>query len=165
MAHPLELYLVRHGVAAERGDAWPDDSRRPLTEKGIERFREVAEGLRAIQVVIDVVLTSPLLRARQTAELLAAGLAPRPAVEITDALVPGTALAALIDAVQRTGQRRVACVGHEPDLGQIAACLAGAKRPFEFRKGGVCRIDLESATGPGRLVWLATPRLLRRAGR
>ena len=164
MAHPIELYLVRHAVAADRGDEWPDDTKRPLTPKGIERFRDVAEGLRAIHVVVDVVLTSPLVRARQTAELLAAGLAPHPAVQVTDALAPGAAPSALADAVARTKQRRVACVGHEPDLGQLAAQLVGAKRPFEFRKGGVCRIDLDAPAGPGHLVWLATPRLLRRAG-
>jgi phosphohistidine phosphatase len=165
MSHPIELYLVRHGVAAERGDAWPDDAKRPLTAKGIERFRDVAEGLRTIHVVVDVVLTSPLVRAKQTAELLAAGLAPHPAVQATDALAPGAAQGALADAIERTKQRRVACVGHEPDLGLLAAHLVGARRPFEFRKGGVCRIDLESPTGPGHLVWLATPRLLRHAGR
>lgn len=164
MAHPIELYLVRHAVAAERGDAWPDDTKRPLTTKGIGRFRDVAEGLRAVHVVVDVVLTSPLVRARQTAELLAAGLAPHPAVQVTDALAPGAAHAAFVDALARTRQQRVACVGHEPDLGRLAAHLVGAKRPFEFRKGGACRIDLESATGPGHLVWLATPRLLRRVG-
>jgi phosphohistidine phosphatase len=161
MARSIELYLVRHAIAEERGPKWPNDARRPLTTKGMDRFREVVSGLRAIELTLDVILTSPLTRARQTADLLAAGLAPRPAVQVADALSPGGTPAALAEALSSTRRARIACVGHEPDLGVLAAHLVGASRPFEFRKGGVCRIDLEGPAGPGRLVWFATPRLLR----
>ncbi len=162
MARPIELYLVRHGIAAERGPRWPDDGQRPLTGKGIARFREVVRGLAALDLAIDVVLTSPLLRAAQTAALLAEGLDPRPEVRITDALVPGATLRALSVAIARAKRRRIACVGHEPGLGQLAAHFVGASRPLEFKKGGVCRIDLDGSEGPGHLAWFAPPRLLRR---
>src|SRR6185312_14278705 len=84
------LYLVRHGRAAERGEEWPDDTKRHLTPQGIDRFREVVRGLSMLGVTIDVVLTSPLVRARQTSDLLAGGLRPHPTVQVTAVLAPGT---------------------------------------------------------------------------
>src|SRR5436309_9518738 len=83
-----ELYLIRHGLAEERGDAWPDDSKRPLTEEGMSRLRKQARGLARLGVTIDVMLTSPLVRARQTAEIIAAELDPRPHVTNIDSLTP-----------------------------------------------------------------------------
>src|SRR5471032_563126 len=83
------LFLVRHAIAAERGEAWPDDAKRPLTSKGIARMREVARGLTALGVEIEVVLTSPLLRARQTTDVLVEVLKPLPAVVVTATLAPG----------------------------------------------------------------------------
>ena len=74
MSSPCELYLVRHAVAAERGEEWPDDSKRPLTARGIARFKEVVQGLNVLDVAIDEVFTSPLIRAKQTADVLAAGV-------------------------------------------------------------------------------------------
>jgi phosphohistidine phosphatase len=161
----IELYLVRHAIAAERSDDIPDDSARPLTSRGVQRFRRVAAGLRALGVSVDVVLTSPLVRAKQTAELLADGLSPHPPVQTVGSLAPGAGHAAFVEDLGRRakGRTRIACVGHEPDLGLLAARLIGARRPLAFKKGGVCRIDLESAGGAGHLVWLAPPRLLRRA--
>jgi phosphohistidine phosphatase len=164
---PLELYLVRHAIAAERGDEWRDDEKRPLTERGISRFKEGLAGLRWLDAVVDEVIASPLVRAKQTADLLAAGLAGKPVVRLLDALAPGHAPAAVMARVAKLARRsRVALVGHEPGLGELAAHLIGASRPLVFRKGGVCRIDLESFTTkrPGELVWLLTPRVLRKLG-
>ena len=86
---PSELYLVRHAIAAERGDEWPDDTKRPLTERGISRFKEAVGGLKRLDVAIDEIFTSPLVRARQTADLLAAGVDGKPTVKMLDALAPG----------------------------------------------------------------------------
>jgi phosphohistidine phosphatase len=164
---PHELYLVRHAIAAERDDEWPDDAKRPLTERGISRFKEGLAGLRWLDVVVDEVITSPLVRAKQTADLLAAGLAGKPVVRLLDVLAPGHAPAAIVARVAKLARRsRIALVGHEPGLGELAAHLIGSSRPLVFRKGGVCRIDVESLTSkrPGELVWLLTPRLLRKLG-
>jgi phosphohistidine phosphatase len=161
MARSIELYLVRHAIAEERGPAWPDDAKRPLTAKGMDRFREVVRGLRAAEFEVDVILTSPLVRARQTADLLASGLESKPAVQLAEALSPGVTPKALAIELARARRARIACVGHEPDLGALAAHLVGASRRFEFKKGGICRIDLDGPAGPGRLVWFATPGLLR----
>ena len=164
MANPVELYLVRHAIAATRGDDWPDDDKRPLTVRGVSRFKEAVEGLRALGVQVDEIFTSPLVRARQTADLLASGLPGKPVVRTLDALAPGheprSVLAQLARGVRR---RRVALVGHEPGLGELAAHLIGAGRALPFKKGGVCRIDVESLTSrrAGALTWFVTPRLLR----
>jgi phosphohistidine phosphatase len=159
-----KLYLVRHAIAAERGEAWPDDTKRPLTSKGTSRMREVAKGLRDLRVSIDVILTSPLVRAKQTAEILAAGLDPSPPVAVVAALAPGVSPAKAIHALPAFHKmRRIAIVGHEPDLGELAAWLIGAKSPLPFKKGGVCRIDIGATPAPGRgqLIWMATPAMLR----
>jgi phosphohistidine phosphatase len=163
MARRVELYLVRHAIAEERGPNWPDDTRRPLTAKGKARFRQVVSALRSMDVRLDVVLSSPLVRARQTADLLAAGLEPAPAVTLVDALAPGATPEAIVAAARRVNRGRVACVGHEPDLGAAAAHFLGVARPLAFKKGGICRIDFDTLAGPGELVWFAPPRLLVRA--
>ena len=161
----LELYLVRHAPAGSRGPEWPDDTLRPLTAEGRKSFQKVVKGLAAADVAIDVIFTSPLTRCRQTAEILSAGLPGKPRVQPIDALAPGAGPAAVINELGgRVKKPRVALVGHEPDLGQLAAHLRGLKRAPEFRKGGVARIDLTGLppNGPGLLAWFAPPRLLRR---
>ncbi|HUF23308.1 MAG TPA: phosphohistidine phosphatase SixA [Vicinamibacterales bacterium] len=160
----MELYLVRHGIAAERGTEWPDDSTRPLTPKGIARMGKVTAGLEALGVGLDLILTSPLVRARQTADLLHQGLGGATPLEETALLAPGGKPADLVDHLRsRKKSDRIALVGHEPDLGQLAAFLIGARAPLVFKKGGICRIDFEKSppVPPGQLVWFALPRMLR----
>ena len=164
MAESVVLYLIRHAIAAERGDEWPDDTKRPLTEKGIERMRKVVLGLAALDPQVGIIFTSPLVRARQTADLLVTGLKPRPALDVLADLAPGGTPAYVAEAVAaRETDGSVALVGHEPDLGELGAWLLGTKHPLVFKKGGVCRIDLSRrvAPGSGQLVWLATPSMLR----
>ncbi len=158
------LYLVRHAIAAERGDAYPDDSQRPLTAKGIARFREVVEGLVALDVEVDEILTSPATRTRQTAELLADGLGARPPITNLHALaVSGQAQDVIDNLARHARRRRLALVGHEPLLGEIAARLIGSRRAIPFKKGGVCAIEVPSlpVQAPGTLLWFLPPRILR----
>ena len=165
MAGPTELYLVRHAIAAERGEDWPNDDKRPLTARGVARFKEEVDGLAKMGVAIDEIFTSPLVRAKQTAEIIAAGLPGKPAVKILDALAPGHAPGSVMaQLAKQARRRRIAIVGHEPDLGELAAHLIGAGRALPFKKGGVCRIDVESLTSrrPAALTWFVTPRLLRK---
>ena len=164
MPGPYELYFVRHGLAEERGDAWPDDTKRPLTEEGMSRLRKAVRGLSRIGVAIDVVLTSPLVRARQTAEIVAGGLDPRPSIVNVDSLAPaGSYAAVLADLEKHSRKSRLALVGHEPMMGELAARLVGSRHPIEFKKGGVCRIDVENLppAGPADLRWMLTPKILR----
>jgi phosphohistidine phosphatase len=164
MPDSYELYLIRHAVAEERGDAWPDDSRRPLSEDGIAKMKKNARGLVRIGVVFDVVLTSPLVRARQTAEIVAAAYSTRPPIVVIESLsTEGSAQAVITDLEAHSRRGRIALVGHEPNIGELAAKLAGARRALEFKKGAVCRIDVESLppAGPGTLKWFLTPRIMR----
>ena len=164
MAGPYELYLIRHGLAEERGDAWPDDSKRPLTSEGMDRMRKAARGLARLGVTIDIVLSSPLVRARQTAELVAGGLDPRPSLVNVDSLAPDGSYAAIAADLEKHGRKtRLALVGHEPTIGELAARLIGSRHPLEFKKGAVCRIDLDELppVGPGDLRWMLTPKILR----
>jgi phosphohistidine phosphatase len=104
------------------------------------------------------------VRARQTADLLAAGIEGKPPVKVLDALAPGHTSAAVMAQLAKVAKRRrIALVGHEPDLGELAAQLIGAGRALPFRKGGVCRVDLGSLTSKraASLVWFLPPNVLR----
>ena len=159
------LYLVRHAIAANRGDKWPDDSQRPLTHEGKARMREGVRGLDALGPDIDIVATSPLVRAGQTADLLVRGLTPRPELVTIAALAPGSPPARVVEALAaHAPAKAMAVVGHEPDLGELAAWLIGAHQPLPLKKGGMCRIDFPDwppARQQGTLIWLAIPKMLR----
>jgi len=163
MAGPYQLFLIRHGVAEERGDAWPDDAKRPLSEDGIERFQRSARGLARLDVWIDVVLTSPLVRARQTADIVAAAFDPQPSIVTIESLAPGGSYASLVADLEKHGRKtRIALVGHEPGIGELGARLIGSRHSFEFKKGAVCRIDVDDIppVGPGDLRWFLTPKVM-----
>jgi len=159
-----ELYLVRHAIAAERGDDWPDDTKRPLTTRGIHRFKDSLPGLKELEMSIEEIFSSPLVRAKQTADLLAGGVQGSPPVKLLDALAPGHTPAVVMAQLAKAAKRhRIALVGHEPDLGELAAHLIGASRPLLFKKGGMCRVDVGglSAKRTGSLIWFVTPKVLR----
>ena len=162
-----EIYIVRHAIAAERGDEWPDDAKRPLTTRGIARFKEAVEGLAWLKIEVDEIFTSPLVRAKQTASLLAAGLTGKAPVKTLESLAPGHAPASVLHELAKNAKsQRVALGGHEPGLGELAAHLIGSGRALPFKKGAVCRIDIQSFTSrrPGELQWFLTPKMLREMG-
>ena len=163
MPGPYQLYLIRHGVAEERGDAWPDDSKRPLSEEGMERLQRSTRGLARLDVWIDLVLTSPLVRTRQTADLVASAFDPRPSIITVESLAPGGTYPSLVADLEKHARKtRVALVGHEPGIGELAARLIGSRHSFEFKKGAVCRIDVDEIppVGPGDLRWMLTPKVM-----
>jgi phosphohistidine phosphatase len=160
-----EIYIIRHGIAAERGDAYPDDSKRPLTAKGIARLKREAKALDELEVVFDQIITSPLVRAKQTADVFAETMKSKPPVATSDALTPAGTPAAVIQELARHAKKgRIALVGHEPNLGELAARLIGARHAIEFKKGGICRIDFEvlPPKGHGELRWFVPPLFLRK---
>lgn len=159
------IYLVRHAIAAERGEKYPDDTVRPLTRDGIARMRKASGGFATLDPKVEVILSSPLVRARRTAEILATVLGPDIAVEMCDELSPGQSPAGVARALTAHASRHVvALVGHEPDLGELAARLLGMRGPIEFKKGAMCAIELKALppTGPGSLRWFVPPKMLRR---
>jgi phosphohistidine phosphatase len=159
-----QLYLIRHGIAEDRGDAWTDDSKRPLTEEGMSRLRKSARSLARIGVSFDVVLTSPLVRTQQTAEIVASAFSPKPPIVNVEALAPDGSPTAVIAELEKHSKRtRIAIVGHEPAIGELASRLAGLRTDMEFKKGAVARIDVDMLPpkGPGVLRWFIPPKFLR----
>jgi phosphohistidine phosphatase len=169
MAATFELYIVRHAIAAERGPNYPDDRKRPLTTEGIARFKKVIEGLKDFDVKLQLVLTSPLVRASHTAELLVAGIGSKPRLDKLEALAPGGRMSQVLEAIAKSSKRyrHIALVGHQPDLGDLASRLLRARGTIEFKKGAVCCLELDGAmpNGPGTLRWLLPPRALRKIGK
>jgi len=164
VAGPFEIYLIRHAIAEVRGSERPDDTKRPLTDDGIRRMRKAARGLARLGVMLDAVLTSPLVRTRQTAEIVAAAIDPKPHLTTIESLAPGGTYAALLaDLEKHARRRRIALVGHEPGIGELAGRLIGTRHPFAFKKGAICRIDVDALPpqGPGTLQWFVTARMLR----
>ncbi len=161
----LEVYLIRHGIAAERGKDWPDDSKRPLTSEGLLSLRKEARALNKLDVSFDQIISSPLVRTRQTADVFSEELKGRPPIVFSDALAPaGTPAAVMQELAKHARKGKLALVGHEPNLGELAAELIGARAPLEFKKGGICRIDFDvlPPKGTGRLRWFVTPKMLRK---
>ena len=162
----FELYLIRHGIAEERGPEWPDDSKRPLTGEGVTALKQEAKALAALGTAFDLIVSSPLTRAQQTAKVFADYLPGKPAVELSDALTPAGTPAEVMQEIARYASKgRLALVGHEPNIGELAAVLIGARSPIEFKKGAVCRIDFDGLPPKsiGMLRWFVPPRILKRA--
>jgi phosphohistidine phosphatase len=133
-------------------------------------MRRTARGLAAFGEHIEVTLTSPLVRARQTADILAGAFAPPSSVVVVDALGPGgTQTGILAEVAKHARKGSVALVGHEPGIGELAAHLLGMVHPLEFKKGAVARIDVSglSVASPdspritAALRWFLPPRALR----
>ena len=160
------LYIIRHAWAGHYGDPeWPDDFERLLTEKGRERFAQVVEHLVDRGFAPEIVATSPLVRCRQTAEVVVDGLPEQIGLVELDALVPGSNLDALLTwtTAQAEKYTEVAWVGHAPDVGHLAGALIGGPGSYiRFAKGGVAAITFDDtpAAGEGELRWLVTAKLL-----
>jgi phosphohistidine phosphatase len=158
----MELYLLRHGIAEDWATDGSDASRR-LTGEGIAKLREIARGLRRLEVRPDAILSSPLVRARETAEIV--GHVLRVAVQITEPLAPGCGVGQLLRVLDGyTGARALIVVGHEPDMGYLIGAMTGGP-PLPLKKGGMARIDLaQTEAGAGTLTWLLPPKILRALG-
>ncbi len=164
---PTQLCLLRHAIAEERSLRWPDDGLRPLTEEGADRMREAAAGLWVL-FAPDVILTSPLVRAHQTAAIVGES---RPSVRLLecDALASGDDVG-LLEAVAACGAARVVAVGHEPHLSTtLSNLLTGDSDAVAslFRKGAAALVTFAARPGPGAagLEWLLQPSALRAIGR
>jgi phosphohistidine phosphatase len=162
----MRLIIIRHAIAVPRGTPDIPDDDRPLTRRGERRFREAARGLARLQARPDALLTSPLPRALQTAQIAGAAwgkLKPKKA----EALAGGsfTEVAAILDKMPP--ESTVAVVGHEPDVSELLAALLGSKdaAAFTFKKGGAAAVEVPGPLGQGgALIWAMPPRLLRRLG-
>ena len=166
----MQLFIVRHGIAIDREDPrCPPDPERYLTEEGVEKTKQVAKGVTALGVAGDLLLTSPYVRAAQTAEIFASALDyPKQKIRRTDLLLPGAEPSQLFRELAKEKQAlNVFLFGHAPQLDDLITAAVGSKRHVTgLKKAGVAFVELKRLSPPiGQLVWLATPRLLRRAGK
>lgn len=162
----MRLYIVRHGIALNVGEQGiTRDFDRPLSEIGREKTRAAARGLKALGYVPEVIGTSPLVRAEQTAQVLRDELDVSAEVAIVECMAPGGVPEDLMEwlNLQRSGSAMV--VGHMPDVAWMThACLAnGDPQDLQFKKAAVACVvfDGEAGLGHGRLEWLYQPRFLR----
>ncbi len=166
----MRVILLRHGIAVDRTDPkCPPEPDRPLTAEGVSKTKAAARGLRAIDVRPDLVLASPYVRARQTAEIAAEILGVR-GPGPCDALLPGAPPEAIVAFLrERSDATEVLCAGHEPNLSFVLARLAlgHADGPLfaPLKKAGAALLETDLADdSPGELLWLLPPRILRDLG-
>ena len=169
----IEIYLMRHGIAADLGEGGVlKDEDRPLTLEGRAKLKQAATGLREMGLKFNLILTSPLLRARQTAEVVAEILDLQHKVKILAALAPGRQFAqgegGHAEIFLELGAYqfdRALLVGHMPDLSELASYLMTGNRNLnvEFKKGTICAVEVSSLPprGPGLLCWMVTPKHMR----
>jgi phosphohistidine phosphatase len=169
-AHILRCVLFRHGIAAVREEWTGKDADRPLTDKGKRKVRRAAAGLRQLDVRPTRVLTSPLIRAVETAKLLRVTFSLRSPLRSVDELLPDASPEKMIGLLHDLPPGScVLCVGHEPHLGMTASMLLSGRSSsaFPLKKAGACLIELPLPVKPGRgrLVWWLTPSQLRTIGK
>ena len=165
----MNLYLMRHGIALPADDpSVAHDGDRPLTPKGIKRTRKAARGLRRLNIPFDVILTSPVLRAPQTADAVAGELGTEALVKEFSSLAPESTVDHLLFGLTRyKNHEHLLLVGHEPLLSNALSHLLGGKSArsvhVEFKKGALCRVEIDDLppSNPGKLHWLLTPKQLR----
>lgn len=160
----MDVFLLRHGIAEERAARSGQDSERRLTEKGIRRVRQIARALLEMELEFDVILSSPFLRARETAEIVAQVLHWEDRLRFSSHLAIPASSTKLIEEINRAqpAVQSVLLVGHEPHLSGLASLLLTGSSSVEvgLKKGGLCKLEV-SALQAGRcasLAWLLTPR-------
>jgi phosphohistidine phosphatase len=158
----MELYFLRHGIAADQGPAGMGDAGRPLTKEGIAKMQAEARGMRRLGLKLDALLSSPLVRAHETAAIVGGEFGLD--LQQTELLAPGCGLVQLFALLaEYRGLERVMLVGHEPDFSTLIGTLTGGSRVL-MKKGGLARVDIERLQqGAGVLTWLLPPHALREA--
>ena len=164
----MNLYFMRHGIAADRADSGvgSDDRERPLTPKGVKRMHKAAEGFVTLSLCFDRILTSPLERARQTAEIVAQTLGLEKQVAEIEQLCPDQSVKELIAGlVAYSDAKRILVVGHEPLLSSTVSYLLSGKAgaAIQFKKGGLCCLEVDGMPPQKSAVlqWALTPKQLR----
>jgi phosphohistidine phosphatase len=162
----MNLYIVRHAIAVQRGTpGYDDDSQRPLTDKGRKKMKRISKGLRQLGVEFDTILTSPYVRARDTAKILANEYGMEEKIFFTDNLIPPGDFDELINEIhEKYNVNNLALVGHEPMLSHFISFLAtgNTDMALTLKKGGVCLLTANDLRQDHRanLQWLLTPTIM-----
>ncbi|MBC8000240.1 MAG: phosphohistidine phosphatase SixA [Leptolyngbya sp.] len=156
---------MRHASAVERlGGAIVNDSQRPLTEEGRQEARSVANALKKMNTRPNFIVSSPLVRTRQTAEIIQEVLGIDGELKIADGLAPGGTASEVFKNLKKLPPfEEIFLVGHEPDIGRISAdlMLAGPEVMLPFKKAAVIRVDVQDLppSWPGTLKWFLNPKI------
>jgi phosphohistidine phosphatase len=169
----MDLYLMRHGIADPR-EEHPSipDAERALTEEGVRKTVQVAQGIVQLGITCEWIFTSPLVRARQTAEIAAQAIGLKERIEEWPELGAGGSNEALLHRLQAVARRKqlraVLVVGHEPQLSELTSLLLSGRSnlSIDFRKAAVCCLQVGPSLkwGQATLRWLLTPKQLRLLG-
>jgi phosphohistidine phosphatase len=161
----MELFVLRHGIALTAGEAGVrDDSERPLSAEGREKMARIAAGMKRVGVEVDLVLSSPFLRAKETAVIAHDAVARGSCLEFTTALASGADGQLILAELKKRyrNARSIMVVGHEPDLSSLIAQITGLGRgQVEMKKGGLAKIAIAGYTRElaGSLEWLVPPKI------
>jgi phosphohistidine phosphatase len=166
----MELYFLRHAIAVKRGSPGfeEDDSARPLTAQGREKMLGNAQGMNALNLSFDVILSSRYLRAKETAQIVSGVFKLKKSQTIfTENLIPGASFEQLIDEINAHAKKfkSILLIGHEPHLSELMSFLltGGRQIPIALKKGGICKLSILKlcSTSSASLDWLLTPSQLR----
>ncbi len=160
----MKIYLLRHGIATEREDP-SKDSERPLTDKGRDHMEKIAAALKQLKLKPDLILSSPYVRADQTAKIFAKEFKMKKELKYTDLLTPEAQPGALIEAIPQDYQvDELVLVGHYPNIGLLLEAFLGLDvgETIVLKKGGMACLSVNdfSAKPPATLEWLLTPELM-----
>jgi phosphohistidine phosphatase len=162
----MNLYIVRHAIAVQRGTpGYEDDSQRPLTDPGRKKMKKIVKGLRRLGIELDAILSSPYVRARDTAKILASEFNMDDQISFSDNLIPPADFEALVDEIQeKYDLENLALVGHEPMLSSFISWLITGHMDarITLKKGGVCLLSSENLyqAHHATLNWLLRPALM-----
>ena len=164
----MNLYLIRHAIAEEESPS-VEDRQRALTEKGAKKMRNIAKGLKTLGIEFDYIISSPYVRAQQTAEILGDVFKLRKRIVISESIAPmGDPSQLLAEINEKYTVNSLAIVGHEPYLSNLISLLTTGGAPLEmtFKKGGVCYLTTDDLhhTRKATLQWLLTPGVLVEIG-
>jgi len=166
----MNIYIIRHAIAIDEDSSeYADDSQRPLTDKGRKKMRQIAKGLRSLGAEFDIILSSPYLRAHQTAEILADVFKVRHAMALSENLVPmGDPDLLIAEVNEKYTVDSIALVGHEPNFSSLIGLLVAENHGIDLtlKKGGVCRLSADDLhhTRKATMEWLLTPSILVELG-
>lgn len=164
----MNIFILRHGIAVDRGTkGFENDSERPLTGKGKRQLRKSAAAMKRMNLRFDLILSSPYVRARETAEIVAEELKLKKRLRLTDVLKAENEPESVVAEIRRLKPepRNLLLVGHEPYLSNLVSRLVSGNGglALDFKKGGLCKLETEKLNGGvvARLTWLLTPKLMK----